>query len=202
LTKLDLKKELKRYYTAKKRPEVIEIPEGKFMTILGKGDPNGEEYAQALQALYGMNYTLKFDLKTKGMDYTVMHLEGLWWIEEGIFDLNNPTPREKWRWKSMIRVPDFITLDMMENVRPKVEEKAGKKVNEVKLELFKEGLAAQILHRGPYSEEGPTLQLLHDFIHEQGYRMRGDHHEIYLNDPRRTKPENIRTILRHPITKE
>jgi hypothetical protein len=149
-----------------------------------------------------MNYTLKFDLKTKGMDYTVMHLEGLWWIEEGIFDLNNPTPREKWRWKSMIRVPDFITLDMMENVRPKVEEKAGKKVNEVKLELFKEGLAAQILHRGPYSEEGPTLQLLHDFIHEQGYRMRGDHHEIYLNDPRRTKPENIRTILRHPITKE
>jgi hypothetical protein len=200
LTKLDLKKELRRYYTAKKRPEVIEIPEGKFMTILGKGDPNGEEYSQALQALYGMNFTLKFDLKTKGLDYTVMHLEGLWWIEEGIFDLNKPAPREKWRWKSMIRVPDFIKLDMMENVRPKVEEKAGKKVNEVKLELFKEGLAAQILHKGPYSEEGPTIQFLHDFIHEQGYRMRGDHHEIYLNDPRRTKPENIKTILRHPIT--
>jgi hypothetical protein len=192
---------LKRYYTAKKRPEVIEIPEGKFMTILGKGDPNGEEYAQALQALYGMNYTLKFDLKKKGLDYTVMHLEGLWWIEEGIFDLNNPAPKEKWRWKNMIRVPDFIKLDMMENVRPKVEEKAGKKVNEVKLEIFKEGLAAQILHKGPYSEEGPTIQLLHDFIHEQGYRMRGDHHEIYLKDPRRTKPKNIRTILRHPITK-
>lgn len=201
MTKLDLKKELKRYYTAKKRPEIIEIPEGKFMIILGKGDPNGEEYAQAIQALYGMNYTLKFDLKTKGMDYTIMHLEGLWWIEEGIFDLNNPAPREKWRWKSMIRVPDFITVDMMENVRPKVEEKAGKKVNEVKLILFKEGFAAQILHRGPYSEEGPTIQLLHDFIHEQGYQMRGDHHEIYLNDPRRTKPENIKTILRHPITK-
>ena len=201
MSKLDLRKELKAFYNAKRKPSFVDIPPGKFLTILGKGDPNGEEYQEALQALYGMSYTLKFDLKAQGRDYTVMHLEGLWWIENGIFDLNDPAPREKWRWKSMIRQPDFISGEMVEKIRLDVREKRGPKVDDVKLEDFHEGLSAQILHVGPYSEEGPTIKLLHDFIAEQGYKERGDHHEIYLGDPRRTKPENLKTILRHPVEK-
>lgn len=199
MTRLDLRKELKRYYTAKRKPGLIDVPEGKFLTILGEGDPNGSEYQEAMQALYGLSYTLKFDQKAKGRDYTVMHLEGLWWVEGGVFDLNDPAPREQWRWKSMIRQPDFIAEETVEEVRPKVREKRGPKVDEVKLERFHEGLCAQVLHVGPYSEEGPTIQLLHGFIEESGYRPRGDHHEIYLGDPRRTKPENLKTILRHPV---
>ena len=201
MSKLDLRKELKAYYTAKKKPGIIDVPPGKFLTILGKGDPNAEEYQQAMQALYGMSYTLKFDQKAQGRDYTVMHLEGLWWIEDGVFDLNKPAPREQWRWKSMIRQPDFVTKEMVDKIKPDVREKRGPKVDEVKLETFYEGLSAQVLHVGPYSEEGPKIKLLHDFIREQGYRERGDHHEIYMGDPRRSKPENLKTILRHPMEK-
>ncbi len=201
MTKLDLRKELKKFYTAKVKPELIDVPEGKFLAIQGKGDPNGVEYQEAMQALYGLSYTLKFDQKAKGRDYTVMHLEGLWWVEGGVFDLNDPAPREMWRWKSMIRQPDFITGEMVEEVRPKVREKSGPKADEVKLESFHEGLSAQVMHVGPYSEEGPTIQLLHGFIDESGYRPRGDHHEIYLGDPRRTKPEKLKTILRQPVEK-
>jgi hypothetical protein len=201
MTKLDLRKELKAYYSAKRKPEIIDVPAGKFLTILGKGDPNSEEYQQALQALYGLSYSLKFDQKAKDRDYQVMHLEGLWWIEGGIFDLNNPAPRQSWRWKSMIRQPDFITEEVVEEIRPDVREKRGLKVDEVKLEIFHEGLCAQVLHIGPYSEEGPTIQLLHEYIEEKGYQKRGDHHEIYMSDPRRSKPENLKTILRHPIEK-
>ncbi len=109
MIRLDLRKELKRFYTAKRKPELIDVPEGRFLTILGRGDPNGPEYQEAMQALYGMSYTIKFSQKTEGRDYTVMHLEGLWWVDGGVFDLNDPAPREMWRWKSMIRQPDFIT---------------------------------------------------------------------------------------------
>ena len=201
MNKLDLRKELKKFYTAKRKPELIDVPEGRFLTILGEGDPKGPEYQEAMQALYGLSYTLKFSQKAEGRDYNVMHLEGLWWVDGGVFDLNDPAPREQWRWKSMIRQPDFITSEMMEEARPKVREKSGPKADEVKLESFHEGLCAQVMHMGPYSEEGPTVQLLHGFIEENGYRPRGDHHEIYLGDPRRTKPENLKTILRQPVEK-
>ncbi len=201
MTKLDLRKELKRFYTAKRKPELIDVPEGKFLAILGRGDPNGPEYQGAMQALYGLSYTLKFSQKAEGRDYTVMHLEGLWWVEDGVFGFQDPAPREAWRWKSMIRQPDFITCEMVEEVRPGVREKRGPKVDEVKLESFHEGLCAQVLHVGPYSEEGPTVQLLHGFIEENGYLPKGFHHEIYLGDPRRTKPENLKTILRQPVEK-
>ncbi len=201
MTKLDLRKELKQYYTAKKVPELINVPEGKFLTILGKGDPNGEEYRQAMQALYSVAYTLKFRQKELGRDFTVIGLEGLWWIDEGVFDMENPASREKWRWKSMIRQPDFITLEMLEEVIQRIREKSGPKVEMVNLETFNEGLSAQILHVGPYSEEGHTINALHSWIQEEGYIKRGLHHEIYLNDPRRTSPEKIKTIIRQHVEK-
>ena len=101
----------------------------------------------------------------------------------------------------MIRQPDFISPGMLDEVRPDVRERSGSAVDEVVLETFNEGLSAQIMHVGPYREEGPTVELLHGYIREQGYRELGHHHEIHLGDPRRTKPEKLKTILRHPVEK-
>lgn len=200
MSKLDLRKELKKYYTAKKKPEIIDVPPGKFLTILGRGEPGGDAYQAALNALYGLSYTLKFKCKEEGQDFTVMTLEGLWWWDDStIFDLENAPPRDEWNWKSMIRQPEFITQEMVDEIHPKVREKRGPAVDDVILETFHEGLSAQIMHVGPYSEEEPTIRRLHDFIDEEGYKMRGYHHEIYLSDPRRAKPENIKTIIRQPI---
>jgi hypothetical protein len=202
MSKLDLRKELKRFYTAKRKPELVDVPPGKFLNIVGRGAPDGEAYAAAIQALYGLSYALKFRCKAEGRDFTFIALEGLWWWDDPtIFDLEGAPPREEWNWKSMIRQPDFISPEMLEEVRPEVSEKRGPAVDKVVLETFHEGLCAQIMHLGPYNEEGPTIQLLHDYITEQGYRMRGDHHEIYMSDPRRSKPEKLKTIIRHPIEK-
>ncbi len=198
--KLDLRKELKQYYKVKKRPEIIDVPPGNFLTIVGRGEPGGEAYATALQGLYGLSYTLKFKSKAEGRDFTVMTLEGLWWWDDpNVFDLEGAPPQEEWNWKYMIRQPDFITPEMVDEVRPEVRKKRGPAVDDVVLETFHEGLSAQIMHLGPYSEEGPTIRRLHEFILESGYRMRGIHHEIYMSDPRRSKPENIKTIIRQPI---
>jgi hypothetical protein len=200
MSKLDLRKELKRYYTAKKRPEIVDVPPGNFLSMDGRGEPGGEAYSAALNALYGLSYTLKFKCKEEGRDFTVMALEGLWWWDdESVFSLSDAPPREEWNWKSMIRQPDFITRDMLDEIRPVVREKRGPDVDDVALETFHEGLSAQILHVGPYGEEGPTGKRLHAFIEESGYRMRGRHHEIYLSNPQRAKPENLKTILRQPI---
>ena len=200
MDKLDLRKELKRYYTAKRKPEIVDVPPGKFLTYTGRGAPEGEAYQAALAALYGLSYTLKFKSKAEGRDFTVMALEGLWWWDDPtVFDLEDAPPREEWNWKSMIRQPNFITQEMVDEVRPEVREKRGPAVDAVALETFNEGLSAQIMHIGPYSEEGPTGRRLHAFIKESGYRMRGQHHEIYLSDPRRSKPENMKTILRQPV---
>ena len=200
MSKLDLRKELKRYYAAKKKPEFLDVPPGKFLTIVGRGEPGGEAHATALQALYGLSYALKFRCKAEGRDFTVMALEGLWWWDnETVFSLSDAPPREEWNWKSMIRQPDFITPGIVDEVRPEVREKRGPAVDEIVLETFHEGLSAQIMHLGPYSEEGPTIRRLHEFIEESGYRLRGHHHEIYMSDPRRSKPENIKMVIRQPV---
>ncbi|MFH0850261.1 MAG: GyrI-like domain-containing protein [Candidatus Bathyarchaeota archaeon] len=201
MSKQDLRKELREYYTAKRKPELVDVPEGVFLTITGQGDPGGDEYMQAMMALYGAAYTLKFRQKEQGRDFTVMGLEGLWWTDDMVFDPTDPANRATWRWKSMIRQPGWVTRDMLDEVLPELREKRGGKVDEVRVEKFYEGMSAHVMHVGPYSEEGPTIELLHGWVEEQGYRLRGRHHEIYLNDPRRTKPEKITTILRHPVEK-
>jgi hypothetical protein len=204
MSKLDLKKELKEFYRASaKKPSIVDVPEGKFVTITGRGPPGGPAYHAALNALYSTAYTIKFKCKAEGKDFTVMTLEGLWWWDEpSITDLADAPPREEWNWKSMIRIPDFVTEGIVEDAKKIVKEKKGiEEAEQIKLETFHEGLSAQILHIGPYSEEGPTGKRLHDFIEESGYRMRGLHHEIYMSDPRRVPPERLKTILRQPIEK-
>ncbi len=204
MSKLDLKKELKEFYKANaKKPNIIDVPEGKFVTITGRGAPGGSAYQAALNALYSAAYTLKFKCKVEGKDFTVMTLEGLWWWDDpSITDLADAPPMDEWNWKSMIRIPDFVTEEMIEAVKEIVKEKKGiEEVDQIKLETFYEGLSAQIMHIGPYSEEGPTVKRLHDFIEENGYRMRGLHHEIYMSDSRRVPPERWKTIIRQPIEK-
>ena len=201
MSKVDLSKELKGVYKAKKEPKLIEVPVGKFLAIDGKGDPNGAEYSEAITAIYGSAYTLKFHYKKLDSDFKVMPLEGLWWIKDGEFDMNNPAPRESWRWASLIRVPDFVEQKEFDEILPELVEKRGEKVREVRLITFNEGLSAQIMYIGPYNEETPTINRLHAWVEEQGYRLRDNHHEIYLSDPRRTKAENLKTIIRHPVEK-
>lgn len=200
MSKLDLRKELKRYYTAKRRPEILDVPPGSFIAIAGRGAPGGEGYSAALQALYGLSYTLKFKCKAQGRDFTVMGLESLWWWDDsGAVDMESAPPRDNWNWKSMIRQPDFVTPGMVDEIRGEVREKRGPTVDDAVLETFHGGLSAQIMHVGPYSEEGPTIRRLHEFIDASGYRLRGHHHEIYLSDPRKSKPENLKTIIRQPV---
>jgi hypothetical protein len=204
MSKLDLKKELKEFYRASaKQPNIVDVPEGKFVTIVGRGAPGGPAYHAALNALYSVVYAIKFKYKTEGKDFSVMTLEGLWWWDDpSITDLDDAPPRAEWNWKLMIRIPDFVTENIIEDAKKIVKEKKGiKEADKIKLEAFHEGISAQIMHIGTYSEEGPTAKRLHDFIGESGYGMRGLHHEIYMSDPRRVSPERLKTILRQPIEK-
>jgi len=204
MSKLDLRKELKEFYKANvEKPTIVNVPKGKFLSIIGRGEPGGPAYTAALNALYSVAYTVKFKAKASGSDFTVMGLEGLWWWDNpNITDLADAPPRDEWNWKSMIRQPDFITNKMVEEAKAEAKEKKGlKEIDKVALEEFHEGLSAQIMHIGPYSEEGPTIRKLHAFIEENGYKMRGLHHEIYMSDPRRVPPARWKTIIRQPIEK-
>ncbi|HIH88722.1 TPA: hypothetical protein HA344_05890 [Candidatus Bathyarchaeota archaeon] len=202
MEKLDLRKQLKAYYSPSEKPGIVDIPELTYLTYTGRGEPGGEAYSEALAALYAAAYTLKFASKKKGRDFTVMTLEGLWWWDNhGIINLEDAPPRETWNWTSIILVPDFITAAMFEEVKPDLIEKKGRALEKVKLGRIHEGLSAQMLHVGPFSDEPRSQKILHGFIDENGYRLRGRHHEIYMSDPRRTPQEKWKTILRHPIEK-
>lgn len=208
MEKIDLKKKYKHLYlpTAKK-VSVVDVPAFNFIMVDGRipaGVPPADsvDFQNALQALYGLSYTLKFMSKLREknpIDYTVMALEGLWWTEEGDFDL---APDQDWFFRAMMLQPDHINQDMVEKAAVKVAKK-GDNPMLAKAEFgeFHEGLSIQIMHIGPYADEGPTLDVMRVFARENGYRFRGKHHEIYIGDPRRAKPENLKTVLRHPVEK-
>lgn len=194
-TKRDLKRELPGVYTARRTPTLIEVPELKYLMIDGHGDPNtSADYRQAIEALYSVAYTLKFKLKRQGaLDFPVMPLEGLWWAN----DSDGASP---WNWTAMLLQPDVITDELVADA---IGEAARKRslpaVASMRLATFAEGLSAQVLHVGPYADEGPTIAALHGFIAAQGYTRRGKHHEVYLGDPRRSAPDRLRTIIRQPV---
>lgn len=197
-------------YKAKPEPEVINVPEMSFVMVDGEGAPESSdkgstEFQEAMEVLFGIVYTIKFWSKKYqppvGYDkFTMAPIEGLWWTKSGKdFDLNNP---DDWQWTVMFRLPDFVTPDYFSEV---VEEiKARKKsniYNKARLERFGEGEAVQLMHIGPYDQEGPNILKLHAFAKDQGYELVGKHHELYFGDPRRTSPEKLRTILRQPVRK-
>ena len=198
--KIDLKKTLKHLYNpTDKVVTVVDVPPMNYLLIDGRGDPNTtEEYAAAVSALFGVAYGLKFHLKrTAGVDYVVMPLEGLWWAE----DMSQFSVERKsdWLWTMMILQPEVVTGEMFAQVLAELTKK--KKLAElagVRLESYHEGPSVQIMHHGPYSAEGPTVAKLHAFIAENGYALRGKHHEVYLSDPRKSAPEKMRTVIRQP----
>jgi hypothetical protein len=207
--KLDLRKKYKHLYQpSAKTPVIVEVPEFNFVMLDGSIAPDetpatSQSYRDAFEALYGMAYTLKFMSKRrdkKPIDYTLMALEGLWWVDSGKFDF---TKKEPWHWTMMMMQPDHITPRMFEQALDELKQKGkgGPALGQLRFERFHEGLSVQIMHIGPYSEERPTIEKMHAFAHENGYELRDKHHEIYLGDPRRTKPEKLKTVLRHPVKK-
>jgi hypothetical protein len=203
MAKTDLKKDLKPLYTASAQEAVlVTAPALRYLMFNGFGDPNtNPEFAAGVEALYSLSYTLKFMLKkAQGLDYVVPPLEGLWWMLMADFD---PERREEWRWTLMIPQPEEVTKDLLaQAVTAAQKKKTLPALARIRLEIFNEGEAAQILHVGPYGQEAASIERLHAFIRQKGYHFCGKHHEIYLSDPRRTPPEKLKTILRQPVTLE
>jgi len=200
-TKLDLTKEYKTYYTSKTSPEVVEFAEIPFLTIEGKGEPGGKEFASKVEALYPLAYGVKNICKKQGKDFGVPKLEGLWWVESDRPALE--VPREEWRWKLLIRMPDFVTSEMVEKAKEEVFKKKGiELIKEIKFEKMKEGKCVQILHIGPYSTEPESLPKMKKLMEEENLVKNGLHHEIYLSDPRRVPEEKWKTILRQPVKEQ
>jgi hypothetical protein len=206
MEKLDLTKKYKTYYTAKAKPELTEIEPAQFISITGKGDPSEKPFAEKIEALYSVAYTIKFACKAQGNDFTVSKLEGLWWFDEnkytGMTIVNSPTsvPRSEWEYRLMIRMPDFVSESDINNAKKAVKEKK-KVTNAGAVEYFtlNEGKCIQMLHVGPYSEEPVSLALIGRFSDEHNLMRNGLHHEIYLSDFRKTEPAKLKTILREPV---
>ncbi len=210
---LDLKKELKHLYMpSATKVEILKVPKLQFAMIdgaieKGKEPGNSPGFQEATQALYSISYTLKFMLKKRKInptDYPVMALEGLWWVEDGLFDI---TVKDNWFFTLMILQPDVITKDVfaegLEQIRKKKGD--GEMLFKLRLANFEEGLCVQVMHVGPYATEPTTIERMRAFAAENGYRDRvgpnGKHHEIYLGDPRKAAPEKLKTVLRHPLEK-
>jgi hypothetical protein len=197
MSKVDLTKAHKDSYTARADPHIVNIPAGNFLTILGRGAPGEDLFLQKLEPLYAVAYRIKFHAKHDSNDFVVCKLEGLWWFDD---PADTTPPREQWNWKLMIRQPDYVDVELAKTARDEVESKKKlPSAQEVQFEFFDEGLSAQVLHLGPYTEEEPTIVRLHAFIENEGYQSRGLHHEIYLSDPRRVSPDKLRTIIRQPV---
>lgn len=208
-TKLDLKKELKFLYApSAKQVSLVEVPPMKFAMVDGeiesKLEPaNSPSYHQAIELLYGISYTLKFMSKLRSgdpIDYTVMALEGLWWDKSGKFDID---AKDRWQWTAMIMQPEHISEAMFQEALKELGKKKPElPLERLRFETFEEGLCMQIMHIGPYSAERATIKRMEAFAAENGFQLRGKHHEIYLSDPRRSAPEKLKTVLRQPIQRQ
>ena len=203
MAKVDFKKELKHLYRpSAKKVEIIEVPTMNFLMVDGEGDPNtSQAFQEAVEALYPVSYALKFMVKKGaiGIDYGVLPLEGLWWADDmSSFSAEN---KANWKWTLMMMQPDFVDEEM---VRKAIEQVKVKKdpaaLSLMRCETFEEGQVAQIMHIGPFSEEGPTVERVHAFIEDNGGKRRGKHHEIYLSDIRRADPVRWKTIVRQPMS--
>jgi hypothetical protein len=203
MEKIDYKKKLKHLYKpTTKKVEIVDVPQMNFLMIDGEGNPNSSQsFSDAIEALFPLAYTLKFMVK-KGdlaIDYGVLPLEALWWADDmSAFTTGN---KNDWKWTVMIMQPEFITQEMVETATLEVKRKKKPiALSLARFEAFREGKAAQTMHIGPFSEEGPTIEKVHLFIEENGSQRIGKHHEIYLSDIRRAAPDKWKTIVRQPMS--
>ncbi len=209
MEKLDLRKELKYLYAlSAKKVELVDVPKFKFLMIdgaiePGQGPGTSPLFAENMQALYNAAYTLKFMVKQRKenpVDYPVMALEGLWWVEDGHFDIN---VKDNWFYTVMILQPELVTAALFKDALAQMRKKKGDQpaFARLRLEAFAEGRCVQTMHIGPYADEPATVAKMDAFAAEQGYAKRGKHHEIYLGNPLRADPAKLKTILRHPVEK-
>ncbi|HBC94998.1 MAG TPA: transcriptional regulator [Pelotomaculum sp.] len=202
----DYKKEYKDLYMPKQLPVLIDVPAMSLIMVDGQGDPNNNpDFQQAVELLYGLSFTIKMS-KMKGrqpdgyFEYVVPPLEGLWWIGSGEFSFEQ---RGNWLWTLMIRQPEFVTADFFEWARVELKKKKALPVERARFAAFTEGLCVQIMHVGPYATEPETMEKIDTFIKANALESKvgrgGKHHEIYLSDPRKAKPESMKTVLRCPV---
>lgn len=208
----DYKKEFKEFYLPPKEPQIVTVPKMQFVAVRGKGNPNDEdgEYKAALAVLYAVSYTLKMskmgDHRIEGyFDYVVPPLEGFWWqIKDGAvvsgFDYSD---KSSFNWLSVIRLPDFVTQKDFDWAKATAAAKKGLDCSRAELLTLEEGKCVQIMHTGSYDDEPATIKLMDDFALANGYALdffaTRLHHEIYLSDPRKTSPEKLKTVIRHPV---
>ena len=200
---VDLRREIASYTARRGTFSVVEVPPLQHLAADGRGDPNASAaYRDAVAALYPVAYRIKVLGKDLGRDHVVMPLEALWWSDD-MATFTTARDLDRWEWTVMIMVPDWVTADHLEAARAAAARRAaGPALDAVRLQPLEEGLCVQTLHVGPYDAEGPVLdELHHTFIPGAGLRMSGRHHEIYLNDARRTDPARLRTILRQPVVR-
>lgn len=203
----DFRKAEKELYNPKPIPTQIEVPAMPFIMVDGEGDPNNNEsFGEAVELLYSLSYAIKMS-KMKGLqpegyfDFVVPPLEGHWWVEDGVFSF---TDRENWKWTVMIRQPDFVTPDVFKQACATVTlKKPALPAARARFQSFTEGLCVQMMHNGPYATEPETIARMDVFMEANqlvnAMSLERKHHEIYLSDPRKTAPEAMKTILRHPV---
>ena len=199
MDKIDLKRQLKQLYQpSAKVVDEVDVPAFNFLMIDGAGNPNtSSDYKDAVEALFSAAYTIKFALKkAMRLDYAVMPLEGLWWADDiATFERDE---KQHWQWTMMIMQPSQVCERDVESAIDNLQKKSLVSLSKLRFESFHEGGCAQLLHLGPFADEGPTIERLHSFIGERS-ALRGKHHEIYLSDIRRAAPEKWKTIIRQPM---
>lgn len=207
----DYKKEYKEFYMPKNRPSIVEIPKMNYIAVRGKGNPNEEnsEYKDSIGLLYAIAFTIKMSYKgTYKIDgyfeYVVPPLEGFWW-QEGNKNGIDYKSKEKFSFISIIRLPDFVTKADFDWAIEEATKKKQQDFSKVEFLTYEEGLCVQCMHIGSYDEETKTIDLMHEYMIENGYELditdTRYHHEIYLSDPRRCEASKLKTVIRHPIKK-
>lgn len=197
MEKIDLTKKYKDYYSAKTKAEKVNFGEIPYLTILGKGEPAGKEFSEKAGAIYPVAYGVKKICKETIQDFGVPKLEGLWWVKDKRPALE--VPRSEWHWKLLIRMPDFVTEQMVEKVVAEIVKKKTETASEVNFEIIDEGDLVSILHLGSYATEPESIRQMENFIITHRLTKNGLHHEIYLSDPNKTEPDKLKTILRQPV---
>ena len=202
----ELKKALSPLFNPPRYPVLVDVPELGYLMIDGHGTPEESptqpttEFQESFRAIFPVVYTIKFRLKRDGLIMPILPLEALWFTgPDGSFDMT--VPSDRWGWRVLMAVSHDVTAQVFDEAVAEVRRKKGdaEVLGRLRFERWREGRCAQIMHVGPYAEEGPTIERLHAFIAEQGLRPRGSHHEIYLGDPRQTDPAKLKTVLRHPV---
>ncbi len=206
----DYKKEYKEFYMPKTKPGIVTIPKMNYIAVRGKGNPNDEngEYKNTIGLLYAIAFTIKMSYKGTYkidgyFDYVVPPLEGLWW-QEGILGIDY-SRKDKFKFISMIRLPDFVTKKDFDWAIKEATEKKKQDFSKVEFFTYNEGICVQCMHIGSYDDEPNTVNLMKEYVLDNGYRIDINstrlHHEIYLSDPRRTSVEKLKTVIRHPINR-